>query len=694
MTRRLACAAALGLCGASALAQTAPAASVYEDRVLDAGPQADLAEADPAATSGWPRGWSAELQSTRQSGQAEARNEALLFSGYVDTPDYGALSANLNLNRYRNTYSDTAIAGNFGANYTLAPYRYETGNTWRIDQRAMPFDGGWFGNSSAGNINMAVAPMGRGIGRVTLPALSIEGMAATLERPGRTSFNASAGRLGYFSGLDSQGFATGKGTAAGFGAQTQLAGADQPDAPGRVDAAAQFIESRDVNPNGVAGFRQDTRALWAAASWQGVAPWADTLGAGQGGIGERVGGMRVQGNVVGSTSQPSSGYSLAGRDSASGAWVDANWRSAWLQQSASAYYFEPQLRWGADGLPANIKGMTWRGDMQTRQWQLGLNTEWSDSVTGPQNRSLYVNVFGRYRLDSRDAVSGNVAVRSGAYAAQSAQLTWEHQSAWGYTQWRTDVALGKDLRVVRTGVDHSWKVGESQTLSTTLAFEHSYQGGDTARSVQWGVLGTAPLPGTSGARLDLTVRGSQGVGDTANRFLNANVRLVWPLAPGWSFVAQYAASRGQEQLNPAVLSALTVATLQPTLVQPSGRSMLLALRYESRAGSSSAPIGGAPGAGSGRVEGHVFFDQDHNGKREASEGGVPNVTVMLNGRYVARTDAQGYYSFPAVAAGAYEVELVPDNLPLPWMPAVREGTKVQVYVRSAATADFAVQRER
>jgi hypothetical protein len=121
---------------------------------------------------------------------------------------------------------------------------------------------------------------------------------------------------------------------------------------------------------------------------------------------------------------------------------------------------------------------------------------------------------------------------------------------------------------------------------------------------------------------------------------------------------------------------------------------MVALRYDARAGFSTAPIGGSPGIGSGRLEGHVFFDQNNNGQREANEGGVGGVTIVLNGRFSTRTDAQGFYSFPAVAAGTHQIELVPDNLPLPWSnpgPATR---RVDVFVRDTTTVDFPIQRDR
>jgi hypothetical protein len=575
---------------------------------------------------------------------------------------------------------------------TTVPYSYRSGSTWRIDQRGMPFDGDWFGNNSAGNINMASTPLARGMGRVYLPSLPIEGVAATLEQPGRTSINASAGRLGYFDGLNFQGFTTGRGSAAGLGAQTQLAGGEGPLAPNRVDAAVQLVETRDVNQNGVPGSPQNTRSLWTAVAWQGLAPWTDSLGSGFGGLADKVGGMRIQANLARSEGRPANARSLAPRDSATGAWVDATWRSALMQQAASVFYFEPALRWGGDTLPNDLRGASWRGDISTRQWQLGGNIELSDSVDGPSRSSIFGNLFGRWRFDSRDAVSATLAARSGSFAAQSAQVSWEHRSDWGYTQWRTDLAHGNALRVLRSGVDHAWAVGETQSLSTSLALEHSREQGVGKRTLYWGVLGTTPLP--AGARLDLSLRGSHGTGDYSARFLSANARLSWPLGLGWSFIAQYIAARGQESLNPSVVSALTAATLAPVLVTPSNRSFMVALRYESRSGLASAPIGGMPGSGAGRLEGHVFFDPDYNGRREASEGGVGNVTLVLDRRYVARTDAQGFYSFPQVAAGPHEIELIQDNLPLPWSSAGAASRRIEVRVRDTATADFPVQKER
>ncbi|MEJ8854885.1 SdrD B-like domain-containing protein [Variovorax robiniae] len=680
---------ALGLLGTGSHASEAVRAP-YEDRVLDEVPQA-VEEAEPVTPdTGWRRGGSMELQSLRQGGLNRIRNETLQLDGYLDTPNHGTFSADLNINRYRNRITGDPLAGRTGNPYSLS---YRDGSTGRIDQRAMPLGNDWFASNSIGDINSAATPLSRGMGRVYLASLPIEGLSSSLEQGNRTLLNVSAGRLGFFEGLDSQGFALGRGRAMTFGAQQRIGGDDSLLGIGRSDAALQWVETRDANLNGLPGFAQDTRSFWGAVSWQGQAPWAESIGQGIGPVQERPGGLRVQAAYAHSTGRPSDSHSLAPRDSASGLWLDASWRGDWIQQGVSVFHFDPALRWGSSPIAADLRGASWRGDMSTRQWQLSANAEASESVSGMQGRSVFGNLYGRYRFDSRDALALTLAARSGRQAAQSLQLNWEHISPqWGQSQWRADFAHGERQRLARVGVDHQWPVGESSSLSTTLAFEQSRQFGLSTHSVIWGVLGS--LPFLAGGRLDLSARGSHGIGDSPSRYLNANARVMWPLGAGWSLIAQYTAARGREPFNPAVVSALTTAMQAPVYMTPSNRSMQVALRWEASAGVNLAPIGGAAGVGSGRLEGHVFFDQDGNGQREAGEGGVPNVTVTLDRRYVARTDAQGYYAFPAVAAGSYRIEVVPDNVPLPWAVASRDGVVAQVHVRSTAVADFAVQRER
>lgn len=71
------------------------------------------------------------------------------------------------------------------------------------------------------------------------------------------------------------------------------------------------------------------------------------------------------------------------------------------------------------------------------------------------------------------------------------------------------------------------------------------------------------------------------------------------------------------------------------------------------------------GDGNGsEVTGKVFRDEDRDGVRDAGEGGLANWQVRLTNTtssVTATTDANGHYSFAAVPAGEYSVELVLQN---------------------------------
>ena len=70
------------------------------------------------------------------------------------------------------------------------------------------------------------------------------------------------------------------------------------------------------------------------------------------------------------------------------------------------------------------------------------------------------------------------------------------------------------------------------------------------------------------------------------------------------------------------------------------------------------------------------------------------MTVVIDGRYSTRTDAQGRFEFPAVASGPHRITVVPDNLPLPWMLVNDGRVEIEVPVRETVIVDIAAQRPR
>jgi len=92
------------------------------------------------------------------------------------------------------------------------------------------------------------------------------------------------------------------------------------------------------------------------------------------------------------------------------------------------------------------------------------------------------------------------------------------------------------------------------------------------------------------------------------------------------------------------------------------------------------------------VMGVVYFDTNRSGSQEASETGVPGVMVMLDNRYGVRTDAQGRFDFPLVAAGTHTLAVRNDSLPLPWAAADDAPAHIEVQLRGESEIAIPVLR--
>ena len=128
------------------------------------------------------------------------------------------------------------------------------------------------------------------------------------------------------------------------------------------------------------------------------------------------------------------------------------------------------------------------------------------------------------------------------------------------------------------------------------------------------------------------------------------------------------------------------------LLATNTRSFFLLLRYEDRAGSSIAPLGGPPKTGGGSIEGVVFLDANRSGTQEAGESTAAGVTVFLDGRYAVRTDSQGRFTFPFVAPGPRVITVLNETLPLPWETGDRRRTRIEVAVRETMRVAIPVVR--
>ena len=113
---------------------------------------------------------------------------------------------------------------------------------------------------------------------------------------------------------------------------------------------------------------------------------------------------------------------------------------------------------------------------------------------------------------------------------------------------------------------------------------------------------------------------------------------------------------------------------------------------DTSAGSHFAPLGGAPGAGAGAISGVVFLDANANHVLDADESGVPNLTVVLDGRFSVQTDEAGRFEFPVVVVGRHVITVVSDNLPLPWV--LPDGGRADVVVSTRQQAQLTIGAQR
>ena len=160
----------------------------------------------------------------------------------------------------------------------------------------------------------------------------------------------------------------------------------------------------------------------------------------------------------------------------------------------------------------------------------------------------------------------------------------------------------------------------------------------------------------------------------------------------WSFLPNWYASliwiRNETEFDTAFLPPGTNPTEEVT-----GSTVWLTLGYAKSSGQPFQTLGiSNGGVGSGRVEGEVFFDENNDFVRQPSERPAAGVIVLLDGRYEARTDSRGRYTFEPVYTGPHQVSVAVSELPLPWGLHDETPRIVNVGVRRPGEADFGLRR--
>lgn len=610
---------------------------VYEDRVID-GWATPIQDDDERAQADYnSEGWSRQLRLETRLGQDTFNNQrqhrtvGVAMYGLIETPNHGVLSI------------DGQIASN------------PSGSTLTLRQRGLPMDGGWFTHNELGVVGSLAPALNQSASRVYVPTYLLHGIStewinpveglqlqASSGQPGRID-GSVAGRFEAFSGLvNSAGFQLTEGPltfAARVADANRLALTSDPAlSGGLLDASSVQLSARRQSGE------QSLQASFLST-------------------------------VSSRTTRPQNGI-----------WADGETRDGARTYSAGLFWLDPGLSWAGQPMASDAAGGYVRSAWQTRQWSTEGGFDLLRSVSDPQRTGIFATGSGRWRYSRSVSVGAGASVRSfngNAWSTYS-ELRW--QNDWGSSGFRLDLTSQTQQRTRQLTLDHDWQVATSWSLATSVSAGQTYLG--SQRETMWGTALSLSAPLASDVMLRGNVTLEQAGSGTSRTGINAGVS--WRVTPRWHLDGNYNLNRGRARLNPSIDPLAPPLPFESSTAQSS--SIFVALRWEDRAGSRSAPLGGQALQGGGRIEGTVFLDANRNGYQEAGETGTAGVSVYLDNRYVARTDGQGRFEFAFVATGPHTITVLRETLPLPWVPAHDKPMQVDVLVRDQLRLSLGVVR--
>lgn len=619
----------------------------YEDRVIEGLPLADD-DADTAFrhdASGLPRYQRFETRlGTLPFDPTRTVQSSMALYSLIETPNHGTFSLDAN----------------------HAP-REGLGSV-TLRQRGIPLDGGRLAHLEAGVISAPSPDVLRTPSRIYLPLVSLQGVSAEIES--RVHFGqvlASTGTPGRLAGQPLNAYVREPGRVSTVGGQWQLRPGKDPSRPGWM-VAVLHENARGVTGTGTGA---PDRLVDADSTLVGFS--------------HEVARYHIHARLISTRSSDVAGRRL-------GYWFEGELMEGPRTHGYGLYRFERDLSWAGQAIANDLSGAYYRHNWRTRQLVTDFSVDWLRRLSGDRADGVYATGSARWRLNRDHSLGAGLNFRRFRENAWNSYADWRWQNGWGTSSLRLELSDGSARDAQRTQqvtYDQDWDVPLGWSLSSSLsvgrysAVPLRDQSAEDYLSAALSMV--APLSSRSTLRGTwLTERGSDGESRQ-----NLNLSASWRISQGWSLEGHYARNTGRSR-SPSSLDPL--APQLPDVVTLSDRSFYALLRYELQGGSRSAPLGGQPQEGGGRIEGVVFFDLNRNGTQEASETGVAGVTLFLDNRYAVRTDDLGRFSFPFVAIGPRTVTLRSETLPLPWTTVDDGQAQVDVRLREGTRLSIPVQK--
>ena len=599
--------------------RAAPAPAPYVDQLIEGAVESEAAvPLDEAALAPGQRSFSAEyrMEGRYPPGGGHGLEQGVNLAMRRETLNYGDF------------YIDAAVRDN-----RLAPGETDTGRRqggrFTLYQQRFPIAQGWLADSALGIVRTPPSTLVNSSYRVFLPTSLFSG-ANTIVGDGHQEFSAYAGHIGQLVGDAVQSFDPTSGNVAGLGYTTRT---------GPWTVGGQAIALRGNSQ--VA----DHEAATVAAEY-----------------GEF-------GAVVHDKAQL-----VADKGGHAGGWFDGDVTTGRLRNRFGLFTLDPDLKWGDGSVANDQRGGYYRADWHMLRYTLAggidvLQTNVRDNPAKAATKSATGYGTFSLRID-RDLTFGGGVTYQDAHnqfttSPRGSQLTLNGyaalNTALGLSRWDLTTFRGTATGVADNTIDtFAWNQEWASTgyvrLSSTLTLARESSLGERTDRSSFGVSAHGSFLNEGLWDTSVVygrVNGPQG----GENNVNLSATATWPFARNWAATAQ--ATVNTFDAVPA-LPGSDVPAVQHD------KRVVLGVRYEESSGVPYQTLGLRGGAGSGRLSGVVFFDENGDGIRQPTERGAPNVTIYLDGRFPVTTDAQGRFTFAVVTPGSHSLRILNEALPLPW----------------------------
>jgi hypothetical protein len=378
---------------------------------------------------------------------------------------------------------------------------------------------------------------------------------------------------------------------------------------------------------------------------------------------------------------------------------------------AGLYSLDDGLRFGDLSLQSDQRGGYYRIDYSAARltWGLGIDA-YDTNLDKVPDRAAYrnYNLSGNasYRFDARNTVGGSATwwerkVTNGeAVPFQGDNLSWNasayYDTRFDFGRSRFSATIHRNEELVKDAAkatgeefnwEHDWITGKYESnkpeFVTTIGFAREKNGDETTTRPTAGLnVRLYPIP-------YLVIGGNL-------RYTGTSTNLSTTRGVAGSVFAEWDVARGIKagvtgNFNEAKVD---VSGAQPVVTRSNDRFFGVFLRIEDTFGTPYAAAGlkfaGSPGAG--RIYGIVFADNNRDGEQQSDELGLPNVEVLIDGRYRVLTDRTGRFEFAMVSAGPHDIALRLETIPLPYGPARERPTRIEVPLRGEIKVAIPVVR--